>query len=151
MARWRADRWSGRTISKKKKMEKKNDFGDAAAVFLAEKLRGNTIVERLLLEECVIGVVGARALAETLGEQNNALKMLNLFANPSVGDDGVEAMALMLINNTTLEQLWLGECGVGGRGARALGEALLLHELVRIAQLLEPDIQIGANLLDGSE
>ena len=68
------------------------NIGDAGAVFVAEKLRENTIVEKLVLPGCGIGAVGARALAETLGEHNNTLKTLVLTGNKSLGDDGAEAM-----------------------------------------------------------
>ena len=36
------------------------DLGDAGAVFVAEKLRGNTVVEELRLLHCGIGAAGER-------------------------------------------------------------------------------------------
>ena len=105
----------------------RTEFGDAGAVFLAEKLRGNTTVERLWVQRCGIGAVGARALAKMLTEDNTTLEHLSLSRNPSLTDDGAQAMAQMLRKNTTLEHLSLFECGVGDRGARALGEALKEH------------------------
>jgi hypothetical protein len=111
--------------------EDRNDFGDAAAVFLAEKLRGNTIVGSLWLPNCLFGAVGARALANVLAEDNTTLKHLSLSLNPSLADDGAEATAQMLRKNTTLEVLGLGGCGVGDRGARALGEALKENHTLR--------------------
>ena len=98
-------------------------IGDAGALFVAEKLRGNSIVEELDLRKCGIGAVGARALAESLSGHNDSLKVLVLWDN-DIGDDGAQALAQMLKKNTTLEKLSLGKCGVGDRGARALSEAL---------------------------
>ncbi len=98
-------------------------LGDVGAVFVAEKLRGNTVVKLLWLVRCSFGAVGLRALGESLAEDNVTLRWLGLRGN-EVGDDAVESMAQMLRKNTTLEEVRLKHCGVGARGARALGEAL---------------------------
>ena len=54
------------------------DFGDAGAVFVAEILRGNTVVESLRLLNSGIGAVGARSLGDSLAEDNATLKSLLL-------------------------------------------------------------------------
>ena len=82
-------------------------FVDACSALLAEKLRGNAIVERLTLHRCKIGAVGVHALAKVMGEDNTTLKELGLLCNFSLGDDGTEFMALILGKNRTLESLTL--------------------------------------------
>ncbi len=120
----------------------KKNIGDAGAVYVAEKLRGTTVVEELALYGCGIGAVGARALVASLGEHNATLRLLNLGRNKSIGDAGAQAMAEMVKKNTTLEKLGLYGCGVGPRGARALGEALQENDSLK-------EIYLGANDLGG--
>ena len=119
------------------------EFDDAATVFLAELLQGNTSVERLLLYRCEIGAVGARALAKSLAEHNVSLKRL-IISDCGVGDDGAQAMARVLEHNTTLEKLFLYGCGVGVRGARALGEALKQNTTLKSLVLAANDVRDDA-------
>ena len=106
-----------------------HQIGDAGAVFLGEKLRGNKIVEKLYLNGCGIGAVGARALAESLSGHNHSVKELWLYEgyDEGIGDDGAQALAQMLKKNSTLEKLFLSACGVGDRSHQNDGPTLPHH------------------------
>lgn len=96
-------------------------FGDEGAVALAEGLRAVDTIERLGLSSCLIGDVGAKALADALGGKK---------------------MLVFLDLGWRRGTLELGEEGnvIGDQGALYLGEKLLLSGPVR-------DIDLTNNLM----
>ena len=62
-------------------------------------------------------------MAEIL-KSNTSVTTVNLYGNKAIGDEGAKALAKALKVNTTLEELWLVDCGIGDKGAAALAKAL---------------------------
>lgn len=123
----------------------KNKIGDAQIRTLVEKLKNNTIVQRLDLSYNKIGNEGAKALAEML-KTNKTLKELSLSVN-QIGDVGATALAEALKTNATLLQLGLGRNEVGDAGTKALAEMLKTNTMLQSLDL--PDNQkIG---IDGAK
>lgn len=69
-----------------------------------------------------IGDEGAQAIAEALLE-NTSLSTLKLGDN-NIGAEGAQAIAKTLRINTSLRTLWLGGNNIGDRGAEAIAVAL---------------------------
>ena len=65
----------------------------------------------------------ATVVAEIL-KSNTSVTTVNLYGNKAIGDEGAKALAKALKVNTTLEELWLVDCGIGDKGAAALAKAL---------------------------
>eukprot|EP00812_Abedinium_dasypus_P001934 NODE_1234_length_1201_cov_315.315009.p1 GENE.NODE_1234_length_1201_cov_315.315009~~NODE_1234_length_1201_cov_315.315009.p1 ORF type:complete len:383 (+),score=118.59 NODE_1234_length_1201_cov_315.315009:124-1149(+) len=99
-----------------------SNIGDRAAEALAEALKTNKTLERLLLQVNNIGDDGAKALAEAL-KSNDTLTRLSLGMN-RIGRDGAKALAEALKSNDRLTMLYLSNNLIGSAGAKALAEAL---------------------------
>jgi Ran GTPase-activating protein (RanGAP) involved in mRNA processing and transport len=83
--------------------------------------------QKLILDQCSIGIKGVAALVEAL-RKNKSLVRLDLDRNRAIGDAGARVLADTLArSNTTLKELSLVECGIVGDGAAALGWVLSLN------------------------
>jgi Ran GTPase-activating protein (RanGAP) involved in mRNA processing and transport len=97
-------------------------IGDAGAVKVADALRDNSTVLRMLLAGNSIGAEGAAMLADAL-HSNAALKMLHLDCN-QVGDAGAARFSDALRVNSTLTALHLAHNKIGDSGVAQLANAL---------------------------
>ena len=97
-------------------------IGDAGAVKVADALRDNSTVLRMLLAGNSIGAEGAATLADAL-HSNAALKMLHLDCN-QVGDAGAARFSDALRVNSTLTALHLAHNKIGDSGVAQLANAL---------------------------
>ena len=120
-----------------------NPLHDEGMKALAEMLGGsdgtvNTTLEHVKLEECKIGSVGAKHLAQAMC-MNTSVKTLQLRYN-NLGDEGAKALAEMLGGssghfNTTLEHVHLSQCGIGVVGAKDLAQAMCVNTSVKTLDL----------------
>mgnify|MGYP006122639019 FL=1 len=100
-----------------------NNFDDEAVQLLSNALEFNTVLEDLDVSSNGIGPAGAAFTSVSLC-RNSTLRSLNLGDN-AIGDDGVTALALhVLQRNTTLEVLNLHSNAIGDRGLSALASTL---------------------------
>ena len=102
-----------------------NNIGAAAATALAEALKSNRGLMELFLCNNNIGFAGAAALAEAL-KVNTTLITLNL-SNNNIGAGGATVFAEALKTNTGLTDLCLYHNNIGAAGAIALAEALKVN------------------------
>lgn len=103
-----------------------NSIGDTGAAELGIALQHNATLQELWFGSQVhggnmIGPKGCTSFVQHLAN-NIALKVLSLCNNP-IGNDGATAIAAMLDHNSTIEQLWLGSCGINYTGAVILKHA----------------------------
>ena len=100
--------------------------GATVTDMLAPQLRHSSL-RRLVLTNCGIGVLGAKALAEVLSETATApappLRHLNLYCC-NIGAAGGRALGEMLRHNHTLRSLDLGFNNLCDEGAIAVARAL---------------------------
>ena len=82
-----------------------NQIGSEGAVAVATMLKTNSSLERLHLAGCGIGSSGGVELGAAL-ERNKTLRDLGLSGN-ELGDDGVRGLSAGLENNSSLEELRL--------------------------------------------
>jgi len=74
----------------------------------------------------------ATAMEEIAHARKSTVKTINLFGNDEIGDDGVEAFSKVIANeNSVVEELNLGACGMTCEGARVLAKALVGNKTVR--------------------
>jgi len=137
------------------------------ATILAEVLETNTTLEKLSLCDCnindavlnillkalakhpslrhldlagnMIGVLGAKMLAEMLVE-NDILEELWLFRNYAICDEGVEALSKGLSKNNSLKLLKLENIGMTYVGAVVVAEKLLINKSLTSLDLSDNDI-----------
>lgn len=99
------------------------------AAELASALRENRSIETVILNECEIDCVTAKALARGL-EGNTTLKTMNLWDN-NIQDEGGEALAEALLKNDALETLNLWGNKIGNEGATAFADLLRENNSLR--------------------
>ncbi|XP_004364948.1 hypothetical protein CAOG_00077 [Capsaspora owczarzaki ATCC 30864] len=104
----------------------REQIGDAGAETIAEALKENQKVVKLILGENRIGHVGTLAIAEAI-RVNTTLTQLSLNANHT-GDLGARAIAEALVVNKFLQKLFLGDNQIGDAGTRAIAEALKVNK-----------------------
>ena len=105
--------------------------------FIPSKKVKDLNITKLFLFQNAITDAGATALAEMLKE-NTTLQQLNISGN-SIGQGGATALAEMLKENTTLQQLNISGNSIGQGGATALAE--MLKENTTLQQL---DVSINS-------
>ncbi|WP_341792654.1 MULTISPECIES: ankyrin repeat domain-containing protein [unclassified Rickettsia] len=115
------------------------NIGDEGAKVLAEELKNNTVLTRLILYHNEIKTEGAKAIGEAL-KINKALKFLELRDN-QIGDEGAKAIGEALKSNSTLRYLNLYSSQIGDEGAKIIGEALKSNSILR--NVILSDNQIG--------
>ena len=93
-------------------------LGDEGATLIADALRSNGTLTRLVLTDNGLTNAGAGELASAL-RTNSALTYLGLRDN-EITDDGAEALAAALEANGTLRTLEVGYNAIGAAGAAAL-------------------------------
>jgi len=92
-------------------------FTNEHAIKLAIALAGNTHVTAVHLRNCSILDSGAKALGEAL-TTNKSIRLLDLEGN-KIKNDGIEAIATGIANNTTLKELVLFKNSDPGNSACA--------------------------------
>ena len=102
-------------------------------VLLAEALKANSSLTKLVLSVIYIGARGATALAEAL-KVNSTLTELSLDDN-GIGDEGATGLAEALKVNSTLTELSLDDNGIGDEGATGLAEALKVNSTLTALSL----------------
>ncbi len=83
-------------------------------------------METLLVDENGLSAVHAESLAAGLRGSRGALRLLNLCRNK-----GIATAELIAALPTSLEELWLADCGVGDEEARAIVEFLRRSRCIR--------------------
>lgn len=96
---------------------------------LALALRENRSIETVILNECEVDCVAAKALAAGL-EGNTTLKTMNLWDN-NIEDEGGKALAEALLKNEALETLNLWGNKIGNEGAKAFADLLRENNSLR--------------------
>ena len=86
-----------------------------------------------------MGPTGAKALADALASGMAVLKTLELQSN-SIKDEGAIAIGESLKTNSTLEELDLGNNGIGPAGGQAIGVGLQAGTAVLTALNLQNNI-----------
>ena len=102
-----------------------NPIGSGGAVEVIKALCGSG-VKKLDLGYTGIGVPDCEALCELLKPSNSlntTLKDLRLGFN-TIGEEGVTAVAKVLVENKSLTHLWLFGCHISGQGTSELAAAL---------------------------
>lgn len=126
-----------------------NGIGDVGAESVAQ-IRG---LKRLILYDNLIGVVGIRALAQSLCIDGQ-LKELNLSSNRA-GNDGVRSLAAALKCNQSLRLLDLESNEISSEGIQHLAEALrsndtLIHLRLYQTHASVEDLAILGEALKGN-
>eukprot|EP00727_Mastigamoeba_balamuthi_P008796 m51a1_g4539 putative nod3 protein (333) ;mRNA; f:43200-44697 len=103
-------------------------IGCFGAARIAEALRQNCTLKRLVLQGSDIGFVGAGRIAEALA-RNSSLTALSL-RDGRIEDEGAVRVAEALKSNTSLQYLGLEDNRVGDAGAARLAEALSVNNTV---------------------
>ena len=106
-----------------------NPIGSGGAVEVIKALCGSG-VKKLSLTSTGIGVPDCKALCELLNSLNTTLKDLSLAFN-TIGEEGVTAVAKMLVENKSLTWLWLFGCHISGQGASKLAAALCKNSTLK--------------------
>ncbi|CAF4087126.1 unnamed protein product [Rotaria sordida] len=83
---------------------------DEGATYVAEMLKTNTRLCRLLLGDNEISDRGVEQLSEALSYHNNTLISLNLTNNKLISELGIDSLVKMLKHNQTLIYLYIEEC-----------------------------------------
>jgi Ran GTPase-activating protein (RanGAP) involved in mRNA processing and transport len=90
------------------------------AEYLAEMLKKNTQLVRLLLSNNEIDDRGVQRLANVLTHHNNTLKTLRIDGNESISDRIIDSLIEMLKHNPTLTCLDIEECNLSKQGKERL-------------------------------
>jgi Ran GTPase-activating protein (RanGAP) involved in mRNA processing and transport len=113
-------------------------------VLLAEFLCATSTLEEIELYACGFGTIGLAALGRALSV-NTTLETLAINGlNGNIGfvneeaNEGFVAFARGFAKNTHFENLFLYRCGIGNKGATALGEALKTNKHLE-------QFELGAN------
>ena len=95
-------------------------YATAGAEVLAPTLQH---LEEANLTDCEISAEGATALAVALAAPSSRLRCLRLQRN-AIGEEGTEAIASAAAASPCLEELYLGECGIGDAGSIQLRSSM---------------------------
>ena len=106
-----------------------NPVGSGGAVEVIKALCGSG-VKKLSLTSTGIGEPDCEALCELLNSLNTTLKDLSLAFN-TIGEEGVTAIAKMLVENKSMTWLWLFGCHISGHGASELAAALCKNSTLK--------------------
>ena len=101
-----------------------NSIGSGGAVALIKALWGSR-VKKLKLANTGIGMLECEALCELLSTHSlkTTLTHLNLARN-TIGEEGMTAIAKILVENKSMTTLWLFGCHISGQGASELAAAM---------------------------
>jgi len=100
-------------------------MGDAGLIALAEALKVNKTLKRLMMQDAGISGYGAFAIAEMF-KVNNSLKVV-YFVQNNFGDFGATLIAEALKTNKTLTFVCLCDNNITDLGASAIAEALKVN------------------------
>ena len=123
-----------------------NFLGDAGVQALCEGLGRGTApsLSNLKLQENRFGPAGAEALAATLRRgAMPKLDLLDIGINPSIGNQGVAALAAPLRKLPALRIMQLGYCGIGDEGVASLVDNLGKDDFKALEMLLLHGSKIG--------
>jgi hypothetical protein len=112
---WHSDPAIRETLTNLDLTHARNNASDAGAEALARVLKTDPPLRKLVLSYNRIATVGAVALADALAHSNTHLVELNLAKCHHVGPAGGRALGLMLQSNTSLTNLYISACYVGGQ------------------------------------
>jgi Ran GTPase-activating protein (RanGAP) involved in mRNA processing and transport len=122
-----------------------NRLTDDSMLFLSDVLRTLPASREpiyLVLRNNSFGQLGASYLADALRE-NAPVRWLDLRSNAGIGDQGVEAIALSLAQNSVLVGLDLIKCGCEELGVAALADSLLDNQTLTTL-LLQDELRLPA-------
>jgi Ran GTPase-activating protein (RanGAP) involved in mRNA processing and transport len=110
------------------------DLDDDAAVVLSEALKGTLMCKNLSMARNRIkgpGCVAVAAMLKTIqtittrGAENHYCSLVTLkMSENNIGDRGAKDLGLALIENQTLEEMFLDTNGIGAQGASFLAKGL---------------------------
>ena len=110
-----------------------NPIGSGGAVEVIKALCGSG-VKKLKLYNTGIGVPDCEALCKLLTSSHSTLEDLNI-AHNTIGEEGVTAVAKMLVENKSLTVLRLFGCHISGQGASELAAALCKNSTLKYLYL----------------
>jgi len=113
----------------------KQVVGDLHIRKLMESLKNNTQVTHFLLGNNIIGINGAKAIAEFLNDGYGTQIKTWYLAGNHIDSDGINWIAFSLRNNTVCEALWLKRNPIKSEGAKRLGEMLEINKTIKILDL----------------
>jgi len=93
---------------------------DEGAKYIAEMLKTNTAIDRLLLSWNRISDQGVELLADVLGNHNTTLQTLRLSNNKLISDSSADFLVEMLKKNQTLKCLDICNCKLSDKGKEKL-------------------------------
>jgi Ran GTPase-activating protein (RanGAP) involved in mRNA processing and transport len=93
---------------------------DEGAKYIAEMLKTNTAIDRLLLSWNRISDQGVELLADVLGNHNTTLQTLRLSNNKLISDSSADFLVEMLKQNQTLKCLDICNCKLSDKGKEKL-------------------------------
>jgi Ran GTPase-activating protein (RanGAP) involved in mRNA processing and transport len=93
---------------------------DEGAKYIAEMLKTNATLQRLLLSYNDISDRGVNLLANVLTHHNTTLLSLLVNRNKLVSDSSVDSLVKMLQHNQTLDTLKIEECSLSDKGKERL-------------------------------
>lgn len=97
-----------------------NDITDEGAKYLAEMLKTNTNLRRLILSENQIGDNGVNVLATSLETGNTSLEVLDLSANRRITDESIDPLVSMIKRTQSLKKLDLRHNNISENGETRL-------------------------------
>lgn len=119
-----------------------NALGPTGAALLVAQLASHRTLWCLRLPNTKLGSAGAAHIAKMLDADTRvALRVLDL-GECEIGDDGVEAIASVLVANRTLKELNLSHNAMGDRGAAALMGMLRSNNALRVLHVRGNDIGV---------
>lgn len=104
-----------------------NEIDAEGAQLIAQMLVGNSRLRTLGLSNNIIGVGGARELAQVCLKDLTSLTRLALESN-LIGNSGLEAVARSLAENTTLKEIFLYNNDLDDDSMRDMGAILMNKE-----------------------
>ena len=112
----------------------------AGVVQIAESLKHNHSLLEIYLGRCSIAEKGCKAIGDAL-MVNRTLQLLDLHDNPI--STSVAHIAESLKHNCSLLEINLGNCDIPGRGAKAIGDALIVNKSLQVLDLSGNRISAG--------
>lgn len=101
-----------------------NNITDEGAEYLSEMIKTNKTLILLGLNSNKITNRGAQTLAGAVTYYNDTLQWLLLASNKGITDESIDNFNDMIVNNSSLQALWLKDCGLTKDGIRKLRESI---------------------------
>ena len=97
---------------------------------ISSQLSNNTTLRELAITNGSINDDGIITLAQSL-KYNKSITMLYLHSNPDITSASAQSLAELLLNNNTLEFLWLWGTNIDTNGVKVLVESLKTNKTLR--------------------